>query len=79
MCRVASRSLNSDWSRATFPHRRLRSHSLPQSKRYPEDDAELETVLRRHSVAARETLGDDEPCRIITPLYEAALIGRAML
>jgi hypothetical protein len=35
--------------RAAFPDRWVRFHSLPQSKRYPEDEAEYAVVLARHN------------------------------
>ncbi len=35
--------------RSQFPNRWVRFHSLLQSKRYPEDKEEYETVLKRHN------------------------------
>ncbi|OWQ47507.1 hypothetical protein CDL60_08755 [Roseateles noduli] len=40
----------------------LRIHSLPESKRYPEDKTELIEVLRRQNVVGDELLGEGEVC-----------------
>lgn len=40
----------------------LRIHSLPQSKRMPESDADYAELLRRHNLVASEVLGDRAAC-----------------
>jgi hypothetical protein len=40
----------------------LRIHSLPESKRYPEDDTELAEVLRRQNAVADDLLGNGSLC-----------------
>jgi len=43
--------------RPVLPDRWLRIHSLPDSKRYADSDAEVAEVLRRHREVAAEVLG----------------------
>jgi len=38
----------------------LRIHSLPDSKRYAEDESEFSELVRRHSLVATEILGSNE-------------------
>lgn len=59
--------------RTAFPHRWLRIHSLPDSRRYPEGEQEQELLLQRQDAVARETLGSD--CRLIAPVFEASSVG----
>ena len=40
--------------RSHYPQRWVRFHSLPESKRYPEDEQEYATVLRRHYTVLHE-------------------------
>ena len=51
--------------REAFPHYWLRIHSLPDSKRYPESDAERQTVFERHSRFGSALLGERAPCLLI--------------
>jgi hypothetical protein len=51
--------------RQTFPDYWLRIHSLPESKRYPEDEAERQTVFDRHSRFGSALLGERAHCLII--------------
>lgn len=51
--------------RAAFPKYWLRIHSLPESKRYPESDAEREIVFERHSRFGSALLGERTPCLVI--------------
>ena len=51
--------------RTAFPEYWLRIHSLPESKRYPETDAERETVFERHSQFGSALLGERAPCLVI--------------
>lgn len=43
--------------RVEFAHRWFRIHSLPESKRYPEREAEYEEILSRHNQLASDVLG----------------------
>jgi hypothetical protein len=45
--------------RSAISDRWLRVHSLPDSKRYAETDAEYDELLRRHNELALEVLGPD--------------------
>ena len=51
--------------RADFPEYWLRIHSLPESKRYSETDAEREIVFDRYSRFGAALLGERAPCLII--------------
>jgi hypothetical protein len=51
--------------RERFPKYWLRIHSLPESKRYPEDEAEREIVLQRYASFGTALLGDQAPCLIV--------------
>jgi hypothetical protein len=51
--------------RQTFPVSWLRIHALPDSKRYPEDDAERQIVFDRYSRFGSALLGESAPCLII--------------
>ena len=46
--------------RSAISGRWLRVHSLPNSKRYAETDAEYDELLRRHTELALEILGSDD-------------------
>lgn len=48
--------------RETLSDRWMRIHSLPASKRYPENDTERAEVLRRHNTVATATLGNNAHC-----------------
>jgi hypothetical protein len=61
--------------RIAYPGRWLRIHSLPGSKRYPSDPAELELLLARHQALADELLGSGGRCWLLTPTWEPAPIG----
>lgn len=64
--------------RAAFPERWFRIHSLPQSKRYPEYEAEQEVLLERHVTVAAEILTRGAPCKVLTASYgtESETVGR---
>ena len=53
----------------TFPGRWVRFHSLPGSKRYPEDEAEYGTVLERHNRVLGELACAGEPVALLTTGY----------
>ena len=60
--------------RASYPGRWLRIHSLPESKRYPGSEPEMNEVLRRHNAVAADVLGR-EGCALITGAYSGAAAG----
>jgi hypothetical protein len=43
----------------------LRIHSLPDSKRYPESEAEYDEMLRRQNAVAQTVLGSPSDCLLI--------------
>ena len=47
----------------------FRVHSLPESKRYPEDEAEMREVLRRHNAIVGDVLGENAECALFFPEY----------
>lgn len=47
----------------------FRIHSLPESKRYAENEKETEIILERHNEIAAEVLGLDEDCLIVIGLH----------
>jgi hypothetical protein len=48
--------------RHTAHERWLRTHSLPNAKRYPDGDSERDEVLFRYNAVASEVLGQNEAC-----------------
>jgi hypothetical protein len=52
-----------------FPERWVRFHSLPGSKRYPESDAELATVIERHNRVLGELTRKGETVALLTTGY----------
>ena len=61
--------------RLAYPDRWLRIHSLPESRRYPSDAAELELLLDRHQAVADELLGRERACMLVTPTWTPAELG----
>lgn len=62
--------------RQQLPDRWLRIHSLPDSQRYPTDDAETAEVLRRQHTVFRDLIGDGGRCvRVQTDYGEGAVPG----
>lgn len=57
------------WLRPTFPDRWVRFHSLPGSKRYPEDESEYATVLRRHNHILGQLVGSEGRVVLLTTAY----------
>jgi hypothetical protein len=55
--------------REQFRERWVRFHSLPESKRYPESEAEMQEVLSRHNTILRELLGDQREVVLLTTGY----------
>jgi hypothetical protein len=51
--------------RETFPEHWIRIHSLPESKRYPETEAEKEIIFDRYSLFGTALLGHGASCLII--------------
>ena len=58
--------------RAEFSGYWLRIHSLPESKRYPETDAERETVFKRYSRFGSALLGEHAQCLVIRSSFNGA-------
>jgi hypothetical protein len=52
-----------------FPDRWVRFHSLPESKRYPEDESEYATVLYRHNCILGELIGPERGVILLTTGY----------
>jgi hypothetical protein len=57
------------WLRAAFPDRWVRFHSLPGSKRYPEDESEYATVLHRHNRILCQLVGSEPKVVLLTTSY----------
>jgi hypothetical protein len=57
------------WMRKAFRNRWVRFHSLPESKRYPEDESEYETVLQRHNCILGELVGTELSVVLLTTGY----------
>jgi hypothetical protein len=55
--------------RRRFPTRWVRFHSLPASKRYPEDASEYGMVLERHNRILRELAGPESTVILLTTGY----------
>lgn len=55
--------------RSVFHDRWVRFHSLPESKRYPEDEREFQTVLQRHDVVLGELAEPDEALVFVSTGY----------
>lgn len=51
--------------RRPFRERWLRIYSLPEGKRYPTNEEEIATILRRHNDVAEVVLGDGAVCAVI--------------
>ncbi|MGE3802533.1 MAG: hypothetical protein AB7H80_16065 [Candidatus Kapaibacterium sp.] len=55
--------------RGAFPEYWLRIHSLPNSKRYPDDEAERQIVFDRHSQFGTALLGEHVRCLVIQSCF----------
>lgn len=55
--------------RTTLPDRWMRIHSLPESKRYPDTEAERDEVLRRQNAAACYALCEGAECILFITQY----------
>ncbi|MBN9117653.1 MAG: hypothetical protein J0I06_00525 [Planctomycetes bacterium] len=55
--------------RTAFRKRWVRFHSLPESKRYPENEGEYETVLHRHNRILGELVGSERGVALLTTGY----------
>lgn len=58
--------------RAAFPERWVRFHSLPGSKRYPEDEAEYAEVLARHNAILGELARTGSHVALVTTGYSGS-------
>lgn len=61
--------------RTAFPDRWFRIHSLPNSKRYPNDEEERSVLLARQEQLAVHLLAPKEPCFVVTPHYGELALG----
>jgi hypothetical protein len=57
------------WLRVAFPELWVRFHSLPESKRYPEDESEYATVLHRHNCILEELTGSERSVVLLATEY----------
>jgi hypothetical protein len=55
--------------RAAFPTRWVRFHSLPGSKRYPDNEGEYATLLDRHNRILGELVGPERTVILLTTSY----------
>jgi hypothetical protein len=64
--------------RVTFPTRWVRFHSLPRSKRYPDDEREYATLLDRHNRVLGELVGLEQKVILLTTSYSetTAVVAR---
>lgn len=51
--------------RILFHHRWIRFHSLPESKRYADNETEYEIILQRANTLASRVLGRDSECWMV--------------
>jgi hypothetical protein len=65
--------------RAALPEYWLRIHSLPESKRYPENDDEREIIFERHSRFGSALLGERAPCLVITSHFRGFRLSAALM
>jgi hypothetical protein len=56
--------------RESFRPRWVRIHSLPEGKRYADDDGERGEVLARANAAGTAVLGEGSRCWVVVPEYE---------
>ena len=56
--------------RYAFPERWFRIHSLPESKRYPENDSEWGILLNRQNSLIGDLLGKDSDILVVTGEYD---------
>ena len=52
-----------------YKNRWVRFHSLPESKRYPENEDEFLEVFRRHNIVLQELCGNENKVLVILPEY----------
>jgi hypothetical protein len=55
--------------RQAYEDRWFRIHTLPESKRYPETEAEYQEILRRHNMLLSDLLGENGEFVLITTGY----------
>jgi hypothetical protein len=55
--------------RHSYPDRWFRIHSLPDSKRYPEDENEWSIILERQNTIITDILGDGSPLFFVSGNY----------
>ena len=57
--------------RDTYSTRWVRFHSLPESERYADNEAEYAIILERANLLASRILGEDTECWLVTSISEA--------
>lgn len=55
--------------REAYPELWFRIHALPESKRYPETDAEYQEILHRHNTLLADLFGDNQVVFLLTTGY----------
>ena len=55
--------------RTKFPEFWLRIHTLPESKRHPDNDAEQEIIFDRYSRFGSALLGERAPCLVVKSCF----------
>jgi len=55
--------------KSAFPDRWVRFHSLPESKRYPEDEVEYATILHRHTRILEDLTQTEREVVLLTTTY----------
>jgi hypothetical protein len=53
--------------RGAFPQRWFRIHSLSESKRYPEDESDWDSLIKRHRQVSNALIPPGAPCYLLTP------------
>ena len=57
------------WLRDCYANRWLRIHTLPQSKRYPDNNLDYEIILSRHNAVLGELANRDEKLALLSTNY----------
>ena len=57
------------WLRTDYEQRWVRFHSMPGSKRWPEDAAEMDVILGRHNAVLAALANEGEPLWLLTVGY----------
>lgn len=57
-----------------YKSRWVRFHSLPESKRYPENEDEYLEILRRHNLVLQELCGNGSKVLVVLPEYSEEIV-----